>query len=333
MQSISPVGLGVGLALGYLACHWAFDGLFLLAWGFPDTAQPAWRNDRWWSDLVNAALIGYVPAALRAARLGVVRDLALLRPHLRFTDEEFTQTQNDINGLGGPLARALSLSGVPIGIALAYLDPLIAMAAETSPSDPAFAWALVRNAVFVGLVTYLITSDLHATRCYAALGRDRVIVDLLDVGSLAPLARRGQRSVLIWAVFSSIFSLFWLGDAAAQGNAALLIMILGIATAAYFIPLFGTRRNIRAAKQGELDRLRTKIRSEREITGAADTAGSQQSPRLANLVSYYQLIESTREWPIDATNLVRLTLYLTLGLGSWLGAAVVERVLDGLLGG
>ena len=79
--------------------------------------------------------------------------------------------------------------------------------------------------------------------------------------------------------------------------------------------------------------MRAEIRSEREVTGAPAAPSADQSPRLANLVTYYQLVENTREWPIDATNLVRLALYLVLGLGSWLGGALVERVLDGLLGG
>jgi hypothetical protein len=240
---------------------------------------------------------------------------------------------DEISGPGGPLARALSLSGIPIGIAMVYLEPSVSMFAEASLSDPVFIWALVRVAIFVGLVTHLIVADVRATRCYARLSHDWIIVDLLDVRSLAPVARRGQRSVLTWALFSSIFSLFWIGNAASRGNALLLVLILGLATAAYFVPLFEIRKNIRAAKHAELDGLREQIRSEREFAGAAAAPGAEQSPRLANLVTYYQLIESTSEWPIGATNLVRLALYLVLGLGSWLGGALVERVVDGLLGG
>lgn len=333
MRSIEPVWLGFGLAVGYLVSHWVFDGLFLLIWGFPDTVQPAWRNDLWWTDLVNAALIGYVPAALRIARRGIVRDLDALRSHLHCTDAEFTRIRAEISGRGGPLAQALSLSGVPLGIAIAYLDPSATMSAEATLSDPRFAWALVRLPILVGLVTHLIDADVRATRCYAALSRETMTVDLLDVRSLAPVAQRGQRSVLTWALFLSVFSLFWLGDTAARSNVFMLVIVLGLATSAYFVPLFAIRKNIRATKHAELDRLRAEIRNEREVTGAPAAPGADQSPRLANLVTYYQLVENTREWPIDAANLVRLALYLFLGLGSWLGGALMERVLDGLLGG
>ena len=150
MRSIPPVWLGIGLAVGYLAAHWIFDGLFLLTWGFPDTVQPAWRNDPWWTDVVNAALIGYVPAALRIARRGIVRDLDALRSHLHCTDTEFTRIRDGISGPSGPLAQALSLGGVPIGIAIAYLDPSASTSAEATLSDPRFAWPLVRLPIFVG---------------------------------------------------------------------------------------------------------------------------------------------------------------------------------------
>jgi hypothetical protein len=334
MRSIEPVWLGFGLAVGYLVSHWVFDGLFLLVGAFPDTLQPAWRNDLWWTDLVNAAQIGFLPAALRIARRGIARDLETLRSQLRCTNAEFTQIRDEISGPGGPLARALSFSGVPMGVAAVYLDPSITMSAEASLSNPAFAWSVLRVAFIVGALMHLIVADVRATRCFAALSRELVSVDLLDVRSLAPIARRGQRSVLTWAIFSSIVSLFWLGgDTAAQSNGSLLVLILGFATSAYFVPLFGIRKRIRAAKHAELERLRDEIRNERVAAVAAATPGAEQSPRLGNLISYYQLIEHTREWPIDATNLLRIALYLILGLGSWLGGALVERLLDGLLGG
>lgn len=331
MRFFPAAGLGLCVALGYLAFHWIFDGLFLALVGFPHGVQPAWRNDLWWTDFVNAALIGYIPAALRIGQRNSVRDLDALRPYLRCSDSEFSQVRDELSGRRDGFARALSLVGLPIGLAIAYLDPSASMTSETTLSDPRFAWALIRLPVFVGLVTLLVDADIRATRRFVALSREWVIVDLLDISRLSPIARRGQQSVLIWALYLSLFSLFWLGDTAARSNASLLVMVLGLAMSAYFLPLIAIRRNIRATKHAELERLRAEIRVERDIT-ARHTDAADQTPRLANLVTYYQLIDSTREWPIDATNLVRLALYLILGLGSWLGGAIVERMLDGLIG-
>jgi len=333
VRSAPPIRLGIAIFVAYLVCHWTFDGVVELFWGFPATEQPAWRSDLWWPDLVNAALIGFIPAALRFTRIGIERDLESLHPRMSGSDAELSALREEFTGPGGWSTRAASLSGISIGIGLTYLDPSISHAAERSLSDPLFLWALLRTSIFVWLVMHLINTDFRTTRLYFLLGRDHMIVDLLDDHSLAPLAQRGQRSVLTWALFSSLFSLFWLGDSAAQANVILLVLALMVATIAYFVPLQAVRKKILAAKQLELDRLRAEIRIESRSLNTESEEARDTSPRLANLVSYYQLIDAASEWPIDATNIVRLALYLVLGVGSWLGAAFVERLVDGILSG
>ena len=72
-----------------------------------------------------------------------------------------------------------------------------------------------------------------------------------------------------------------------------------------------------------IEGLREQIREAR-----SETDYSVESPRLANLVGYYQLVDGAPEWPVDATSVLRFIGYLFLGFGSWLGGAVVERILD-----
>jgi predicted MFS family arabinose efflux permease len=38
-----------------------------------------------------------------------------------------------------------------------------------------------------------------------------------------------------------------------------------------------------------------------------------------------------REWPVDASTLTRFALYLAIPVGSWLGGALVERLVNALL--
>ena len=213
------------------------------------------------------------------------------------------------------------------------IDPSLSLGSERSLTNPAFLWPLLRTALFAWVVFTLIVSDLKATRTYFYLGRNLIEVDLLDVQSLSPFARRGLRSALMWVIFSIIFSLFWVGDAASEGNLTVLVIVLTIATGAFVVPLIGVHYNILSVKRSELDRLREEIRVERAsiINEVSDDEGS--SPRLANLIAYYQLIDGAREWPLDAANLLRFFMYLIIGLGSWLGGAIVERVLDRTLGG
>ncbi len=56
------------------------------------------------------------------------------------------------------------------------------------------------------------------------------------------------------------------------------------------------------------------------------------SSHLHALLALRAQVEAAREWPWDASTLVRFSLYLAIGMGSWLGGALVERVVDLILG-
>jgi len=53
--------------------------------------------------------------------------------------------------------------------------------------------------------------------------------------------------------------------------------------------------------------------------------------RLADLLAYYDHLVDVREWPFDNRTLSRFVLYLLIPLGSWLGGALVERLVSSVL--
>ena len=80
-----------------------------------------------------------------------------------------------------------------------------------------------------------------------------------------------------------------------------------------------------------LARLRAEIRRE-QVALLDPGSGAIRAPgRLADLVAYYGLIESVRGWPVGASTWLRFALYLGIPLGSWLGGALVERLLGAVL--
>ena len=87
-ETWTPFWLGFSIAIGYLLIRCMFDGFFLVTWGFPQGANPLWRSDIWWPELVNATLVGCIPAALLIAHHGIDRDLNQLRPALPRNDAE-----------------------------------------------------------------------------------------------------------------------------------------------------------------------------------------------------------------------------------------------------
>ena len=70
--SVAPAWVGLWIAVALVVLHAAYDVVFLAARG----VRPFWESDLWWTQLVNAALIGYLAAAQAIARRGVARDLA-----------------------------------------------------------------------------------------------------------------------------------------------------------------------------------------------------------------------------------------------------------------
>jgi len=328
----APFWLGLIIVVTYLLIRCGFDGFFMAIWGFPQGVNPLWLSETWWTQFVNALLLGYIAAVLMIARRGVEGDLGALRP-------QFPRSVNDFDKIGfaatvspGLAVRLFELSGLAIGFMVAYLDPQLSSGTEVSVTNPIFMWALFHTSLFVWAVFVLLGADLRVTRSYYYAGKNLLEIDLLNVQSMSAFARRGLRSALTWVVFSVIFSLFWLGEGtAARQNIFLLVATLAMATGAFIFPLIGVRSNILAVKNSELDRLRAEIRVERKSIMKPISADRTTSPRLANLIAYYQLVERAREWPIDAVNILKFCLYMLIGLGSWLGAAIVERLLDSSL--
>ena len=106
---------------------------------------------------------------------------------------------------------------------------------------------------------------------------------------------------------------------------------LGLAAAALLLPARGVRDRVRRAKREELERVRQAIQGNTDALANSAIAKRAGSVGLVDLLAYRQYVDSVREWPFDAPMLGRFALFTLLPLGSWLGGALVERVLGSLL--
>jgi hypothetical protein len=97
---------------------------------------------------------------------------------------------------------------------------------------------------------------------------------------------------------------------------------------ALLLPLRGVRARIRETKRVELAWLRERLRGARR--GLA--SGSAHEDDLRDLLAWEGRVMAVSEWPLDASTFTRFSLYLLIPLGSWAGGALVERVIDALLG-
>jgi hypothetical protein len=93
----------------------------------------------------------------------------------------------------------------------------------------------------------------------------------------------------------------------------------------------GVHERLRAAKRAELARVNAAIRGE---PGAlhGSPLGSREKLGLADLLAWRAFVEAVPEWPIDLPTLGRFAAYVVLPLLGWVGAALVQHVLERALG-
>jgi hypothetical protein len=328
-SNLAPGWLGLGLAIAWTL---SLGFIHTIARYTIDPAElpfgAAWIN---WTSTVDGAILGLLLWGNAHLHLGVVADIHELRPVLPERDAPFVNLANDIRNLSASTRWMVTIAGIAGGFAAA-LDPnLRDLHNHLSRTDPRYVIFVVQNLLFGVLGTRLFATEVHMTRAYARLGA-RVEVDLLDLSTLHIFARKGLRSVVVWVLISSVLSMFWLLESAGQANASIAVAVLALVTVALVAPTLGVHRSIGIAKVTELARVTQAIREERNATLTPRQADAPpEDSRLGNLIQYQAFVKSLKEWPFDLSIATRSLLLILLGAGSWVGGAIVERLLNVLV--
>lgn len=279
--------------------------------------------------LLQVAMISFTPAATVYALRGAERDLADLAPLLR---DEPGREGTGIERVYLIGRRTLTLVGA-VGAAIAVgflLAPGSWVGGRPALDHPVFLWGTARSVAMGWLIARTVTIELAVAYGFARLGQRDVAVDWLDQRPLAPFSRKGLRSVLLLLLFSFSFSLFLLEPWGKTVAVPMLVLFPFLCVAALLLPVSGVRQQLAASKRAELARVDAALRAEVEANlkqGAALATGA----RLSNLVAYRGLVEAANTWPFDLGVWLRFGVYVSLGLGSWLGGALVERLIGAAL--
>jgi hypothetical protein len=307
-------GLAVGCAV--LATGAALD--WTLGWQRGAGRAPLWF------ELLQAALIGYGAALSGWLRDAARAALRALRPVLDESGKTAAEAPRLLEP--APVARiAAALAGVALGLALAA-NP--ASWPEGRPSASFFVWTLARAAAIAGLALHGALLAAHLALRLSGIGARVEEVDLLDSREFTPLTRYGLRTVLLWMGYSALFALMFLTSFASISAAVALCATGVFAVLALLLPVGGARQRLREVRDAELARVRASIRAHTQ--GAAD--GTHPALSLADLLAYEARIRDVSSWPYDLGANLRFGFYVAIGLGSWVGAALVERVLGAVLG-
>jgi hypothetical protein len=333
----TPLAAWLAAALFALALFAAF---LALAWSSGDLGAFLASEERWWEQrdvrvvVLLTLVVAYLPLARRTVARGGEANLAALRDALDWGPAGFDGALRRLprsSRRAGALAGAFGILCVPLTALLIDRDPAlyfrpgywgVAQLWEFG-IGAALGWALARLA-------YWITLD---GRRFSALADSLAEIDLLETGALSPFARQALLASLPGLILLS-FLAFNLGDsgflwaAFSLGGATLAWMLV-----AGLLPMRGIHARIRRAKAAELARVNAAIRGDAAALGRTAIARrAAAGVALADLIAYRGLVAEVPEWPLERALRARLGLYVALPLGSWLGGAFVERLLDATLG-
>jgi len=328
---IGPAALGGGLSLGLLLLYvtWesAFGHFHFLAehslWA-PETTGPRIA-------VTVIVLMGFMVGTHVYGRRELVRDVEDLGPLLLGSSSDHSAWIREAESAGRRAGSWLgSVVAIPIGLLVVTSDrPGVPFLLSDDPWNHDLVWALAANALLFSILGHVAVQTFRTNHFLARIESQLAPVDLLRPQSLEPLARRGLRIAFLWIGGSSIASIIFVNLEFSWLTGVVLVVTLLIGTIAFVEPLRGLRRRIRDAKEAELGRVRAAIRRARD--GLLDPASpAEAAARMPGLLAYEQRISSVPEWPVDPPQIARFGLVILIGLGSWLGGAVVGHLLDRL---
>jgi hypothetical protein len=180
-------------------------------------------------------------------------------------------------------------------------------------------------------MTTAITALLNNARLFARLGRDHLRIDLLHSPAVLPIARVAVMSTLSIIGAQVLFALLLLDGDASSGSILPGFVALALPLLALFvIPVWPLRQRLRAAKQAELATINQQLDHLRP-EGVTRFEDESSLDKINRLLLYRREIQQVSEWPFDMPALMWLALYLILPPLTWVGAALIENLVDTLL--
>ena len=280
--------------------------------------------------IVHCLLVAYLPTAYAYVILWSRRTVSDLRPALDCSEGEIAEFRARA---GSYRWWVLAMVGI-LAVALAAAMTRATTPAELNPWSwgemiPEVRWHRVLGFVagwWAGCFFYAVFAE---SRRVSSLTRRLRSTDLLDLRPLMPFTRQALGNALLIIGSISVYSFFLVETRFLTMVIGLWIGAVIVATLTFMLPILGVHRVIREAKQAELEWCGDALMRAR--TALKEGPGEPQRLPMHEIVAYKQVVDGVREWPFDASTVMRFALYLLIPLASWSGGAVVERVIDSLL--
>ena len=173
------------------------------------------------------------------------------------------------------------------------------------------------------VMTWVTVALIDNARLFRKLAA-RISVDLLDASRVKPFGRMAVSSTLIVIGAQALFPIMWLGAdtdpwTTIPGLAFTTLPLIYLFAAA----TWPVHRALHNAKLRELQLLQERISGLRRE--GSDVASD---PALTSLLVYRREVAEAAEWPFDISIVARFGLYLVIVPLTWIGAALIENVVD-----
>jgi hypothetical protein len=277
----------------------------------------------------NAALglvFSYLCASLWLGQRWMRRDFDDLRPVVEASDAEWSAWRRRALSPGkAALARAAAL-GFAAGIVVDVIG------ARTADAEAFWGghrvWVHLLNPMVFAVMGMLVAMSAERATLYQEIGR-RARVSIGEIATLAPFARVGLRTALLWFLGTSLASLLLVDTDSPMLVISILLATTIFAGASLLAPSRGVHERLRDAKRRELAWLRGRID---EGSGALRRGDDSGAAALPALLAWEARVTASPEWPFDASTWLRFALLLLVPLGSWLGGAFAEQLVERWLG-
>jgi len=176
------------------------------------------------------------------------------------------------------------------------------------------------------LVMSVISAFIRNANTYTWLIENHLPIKLFT-SDYRSINRLASLPALCMAGIQILFPLLSL-DAIFDGDAVLpgVAITLSVTCYVFFRPVLAIRKRIRQEKEALLERLDDEIAGRQHSEDVIENLGQLQAALVGKMY-----LERIADWPINLSGFARWFVFIVIPPATWVGAALIENVVDGLL--
>lgn len=330
-RDIAPWPIGLATRLQYptvtLGLGSASLAAILLWWSGAynaTTPPPYWAST---GQMVSFAvaypvLLGYIIGMVPFVTTRVRRHLDALKPVLATDSAGSVARLNRLDPI-----RLWIATGMGVLVGLANIDVVTIFGFRDTPPNPVDLSLGAVNMMLWVMMARVIYLLVHNAWLFCVLGERYTRVDLYRPQTLRPYAQAGILGLLVIMGGLALTPLQALDtEFRAEQYMWAFAVSLPVAIALPVLAMRGIRRSIIATRRAELASL------DEAIASASRDLDEPSTHRLNALLDRRAYVTDQPSWPMDLRTVSRAAFYVVIPPLAWVGAALVERAVDTLIG-